>query len=236
MLRVDISFDEAHEVWFRKHVKSSAGDRRLLLERRSTNASGDEECAETRFLRDVWWPVYGELDSLIPEYEVVDGLGKTRYLDHAIVRYPVLADLEVDGYSAHQKDGSRWSFADDRRRDAGLRMLGWDVFRVAYSDVKDHPFACREMLRRWMEAVEPKKALKEQQMEEVTMLSMYQSPFTIGDVMRLLRISENPARAILKELVSKRVIAPAGKGDQRVRSYQICERYVKGRFSRFLKF
>jgi len=234
MLRAEISFDEAHEVWFRNHIKSSAGDRRLLLERRLSTS--DEESAETRFLRDVWWPVYGELDSLIPEYEVVDGLGKTRYLDHAIVRYPVLVDLEVDGYSVHQKDGSRWSFADDRRRDAGLRMLGWNVFRVAHSDVRDHPYACREMLRRWMEALEPRKSLKEQQMEEVIRLGMYQSPFAIRDVMRLLRISENPARAILKELVSKRIILPAGTGDLRVRSYQISERYVKGRFSRFLKF
>ncbi|WP_309118593.1 hypothetical protein [Paenibacillus sp.] len=236
-MELDQSFDEAYEVWFRKHLKESAGDRRLQLERRAAKADpNDQACAETRFLREVWWPVYGELESLIPEYEIVDGLGKTRYLDHAMIRYPVLADLEVDGYASHQKDASRWSFADDRRRDAGLRMLGWDVLRIAYSDVQAYPLACQQLLRRRMISIAPKATQKQEWVERVIQYSIYHSPFTIKDVMALLRISENPARKLLRELVGKQLILSAGTGDKRVRFYQKNDHYLRGRNPQVIKF
>jgi len=231
------SFDEAHDAWFRTHLRESAGDRRLQLERRAAKESADgEECAEKRFLRDVWWPVYGELESLVPEYEVIDGLGKTRFLDHAFVRYPVLVDIEIDGYGTHQKDASRWTFADDRRRDAGLRMIGWDVLRFAFSDVREHPLACQQVLRRWMEAIKPRISQKQEWVEHVVRLSIYNSPFSLVDVMELLRISEHPARRLLKELVLNQIILPAGSGEQRVRTYQKNENYLRGRKAQPIRF
>jgi hypothetical protein len=230
------SFDEAHDVWFEKHLRKSFGDRRLQLERRTLNEEETgEEAAEKKFLRDVWWPVYESLDLLIPEFEIVDGLGRTRYLDHAIVRYPMLVDLEVDGYGTHQKDASRWSFADDRRRDAGMRILGWDVLRFAFSDVLQHSLACQEVLKRWMESVTPKASL-EGRIQKVIQLSRYEAMFTLGDVMELLHISEHPARKLLRKLVGMKVILPYGSGEQRLRAYQRNEAFFRGREPRKVKF
>ncbi len=233
---MDQSFDKAHEAWFEKHYKASSGDRRLQLERRASSEDGEEVCAETRFLRDVWWPVFGDLEMLAPEYEVVDGLGKTRFPDHAIVRYPVLVDLEVDGYVSHQKEASRWSFADDRRRDAGLRILGWDVLRIALSDIRDHPYACQEMLRRWMEAVEPRETLKDEQLRRMISFGMFHSPFTLHDIMRLLRTTEYTSRKLLKELLDLQVLLSVGTGEERVTSYKLNEHIAKGLKPKFLKF
>ncbi|TLS53154.1 hypothetical protein FE782_07265 [Paenibacillus antri] len=237
MMEMERSFDEAYEVWFRKHLKESAGDRRLQLERRMSKGSPyDHECAETRFLRDIWWPVYGELESLIPEYEIVDGLGKSRYLDHAMIRYPVLADLEVDGYASHQKEASRWSFADDRRRDAGLRMLGWDVLRIAFSDMQAHPLACQQLLSRWMDSIKPKPTINQEWKEHIIQYARYHSPFTISDIMQLLRTSEHTSRKLLKELLALQVLISAGTGDKRVTCYRLNEQYLQNRKPQLLKF
>jgi len=206
-------------------LKESNGDRRLQLERRLNEEKSDGESAEKLFLRNVWWPVYETLEDVIPEFEVMDGLGKVRSLDHAIVRYPKLVDLEVDGYGPHQKNASRWTFADDRRRDAGLRLIGWDILRFAYSDVKENPSACQYLLKAWMARYEPLTREEEWTMH-VVRLGTYHSEFTLADVMQVLRVSEHLARAHLRTMMARRIVIQTNKGMKRIHCYSISEEYL----------
>jgi len=213
-------FDEAYAAWIAKHLSESSGDRRLQLERRLKEEAEGDESAEKLFLRQVWWPVYGNLHVLIPELEVTDGLGKLRSLDHAIVQYPKLVDLEVDGYGPHQKNASRWTFADDRRRDAGLHMIGWDVLRFAYSDVKQYPLSCQQLLKSWMARYEPVPK-EEAWTRHVVRLGTYHQEFTLDDAIRVLGVSDKPARDFLLRLVERGVVECCGVGRKRIRAFRL---------------
>jgi len=234
---VDKSFEEAHGLWFRKHWKESGGERRRLLERRvEKEEKFGEDAAEKRFLRDVWWPVFGCLDELHPEYETVDALGRTRFLDIAYIRFPLLADIEIDGFGPHLKNVSRYDFADERRRDAALGVLGWRVLRFSYDDVRENPLLCRELLRRWMEAAAPKEATEDAVREEVIRLGYYQSSFGISDVMKLLGWSENPARSLLKRMLADKMLVSLSGSVRRVHQYALHENYRRAYLSSIIRY
>ena len=41
---------------------------------------------EKQLIKEIWWPAFGNLDNLHPEYEVHDYEGGYRYLDLAFIR------------------------------------------------------------------------------------------------------------------------------------------------------
>src|SRR5690606_1278637 len=100
-MNLDPNFDRAYREWFEKHLHESAGDRRVQLERRWKEDRQGEEGGEKLFLRSVWWPVRGSFNDLIPEFEIVDKLGVTRFLDHAYMEHSTSHDFETDGYGPH---------------------------------------------------------------------------------------------------------------------------------------
>lgn len=221
------TFDQAHALWFQKHLNESTGDRRQLLERRwKKEQQYGEDAAEKRFLRDVWWPLYGSFEMMHPEYEIVDFLGRSRFLDHAWIHYPVLGDIEVDGYGPHLKHISRWNFADERRRDAGLQILGWNVLRFSFDDVKDNPLVCQHLLKHWMDGLTP-RSQADSWREQIIRLGTYHSPFSLPDVMRVLGISDKTALRLIRGLVFQQVLVPSSKGMKRIHDYSLHENYLR---------
>lgn len=223
----DSEFDRAYERWFRRHVNASVGERRRLLERRvEKEEKYGEDAAEKKFLRNVWWPLYGSLDRIVPEFEVVDFLGTTRFLDHAVIQYPLLADIEVDGYGPHLKNISRWDFANERRRDASLEILGWRVIRFSFDDVKDHPLDCQHLLRHWMERCFPGREEDDPE-KRVIALGRYQEVIGLKDVTKVLGVSVPTARKLLRTLVLNHMLVPLGTGAKRVHFYRLNENAVR---------
>ncbi len=52
--------------------------------------------------------------------------------------------VELDGYRAH---GTRSAFEADRARDARLKLEGWDVIRVTWRQIANHPGEIVDVLR-----------------------------------------------------------------------------------------
>jgi len=234
---MDKTFEEVHGEWFRRHWKESVGVRRRLLERRvEKREKFGEDGAETRFLRDVWWPEFGQLEDLHPEYETIDVLGRTRFLDFAYIRFPLLVDVEIDGFGPHLKNVSRYDFADERRRDAALGVMGWRVLRFSYDDVKENPLLCRELLKRWMEAAAPKEPTESVVRERVIRMCLYQTSFGINDVIRLLGWSENPARNLLRRMLADNVLVSLNGNRRRVHRYGLHESYRRSFLNPIMKY
>ncbi|MCI3920354.1 hypothetical protein MO973_08915 [Paenibacillus sp. TRM 82003] len=144
----DHDFEKAYAVWFERHLNESTGERRAKLEKRLRNErESGEDSPEKMMLRKLWWPLFGILENLHPEYEVKDFEGKDRFLDLAYIQYPLLIDLEGDGYGPHLKNISRYQFADERRRDSALIILGWEVIRFSYDDIRERPLECQQLLK-----------------------------------------------------------------------------------------
>lgn len=236
MRHMKLRFDEAYEVWFAKHLAESSGDRRdQLLRRRNQEKESGEDGAEKLFLRKLYWPLKGSLDKLIPEFEVIDGAGKVRFLDHAEVQYPKLLDYEVEGYGPHQKEASRWTFADDRRRTAALRLLGWESFHIAYSDIVQNPLASQQLLKRWLAQFEPKPQ-EVAWTEHLMRLALYHGEFTLGDVCRVLGVSAQPAREFIRKLISEGKVIAHSNGVKRIHCYKVSEECLRAAASEKIEF
>ncbi|CAH1205319.1 hypothetical protein PAECIP111893_02323 [Paenibacillus plantiphilus] len=64
-----MDFHENHKMWLDFHCRRRSGERRGRLER-------GHQHGELLFLRNVWWPLFGQLEHLHPEYEVTDWGGE----------------------------------------------------------------------------------------------------------------------------------------------------------------
>ncbi|WP_274364402.1 DNA-binding response regulator [Paenibacillus thermotolerans] len=222
---VMVTFEEAYEAWFRKHLAESKGERRRMLEEQRKKSEEDgEDCPAKLLLRNVWWPLFGNLDHLYPEYEVVDFMGRTRFLDIAYRPVPLLCNLEVDGYGSHLRDISRRACSDERRRDPCLEILGWNVIRFSYDDVKNNPRDCQHILRHWLRrwsGSAPRTSVELQLYEIVKLAVASNAPIRIKDVTNLLNITFKPAKSLLSQLVASNILVPASGGQSRIFSYKV---------------
>lgn len=71
-----MEFEKAHGQFINNHISRRKGERRARLERGHRHG-------ETLFLKNVWWPLYRNLDYLHPEYEVPDWRGRSYFGDFA---------------------------------------------------------------------------------------------------------------------------------------------------------
>ena len=76
-------------------------------------------------LKNIWWPLFGNFNNLHPEYEVIDYMRRSRFLDYAYIPNFVLIGLEGDGYEFHGRNLTREQFSYERNRDTFLTGLGW---------------------------------------------------------------------------------------------------------------
>lgn len=117
---VQNAYENAYETFIRCHKLGRAGESLRRLEE-------GHGYAEKLFLEQVWWPAIGHFDDLIPEYQVTDYKGGSRFLDFAWMRSPYRICIEIDGYGPHLKDSSRWQYADQLQRQNDLVLDDWIV-------------------------------------------------------------------------------------------------------------
>ncbi|HZG85073.1 hypothetical protein [Paenibacillus sp.] len=204
-------FERAFRTWFRHHAERSRGERRRrLLERYGE--------AEISFLRNVWYPAFGSLEGLSPEHEAIDAEGKTRFLDHAFFASGFMWDLEIDGYGPHLRDIDRRQFADERRRDVALQIVGWRVARFSYDDVVEKPWISRRLLERCLAL----PAERDAQTEALLYYAMARGgEITVGEARETLRKSDKPTLAKLRQLVRDGWLEPVSVEAKRVHRYRV---------------
>ncbi|MBQ4900536.1 hypothetical protein KB559_16995 [Paenibacillus sp. Marseille-P2973] len=133
-------FEEAHEIWIHEHLANRKGERRGRLERGHLHA-------EKLFLRNVWWPLRGNLEHLHPEYEVSDWRGRPYFTDFAWIPGYVKLMIEIKGYASHSRDMDRQKFSNELNRKTFLYAMGGHVISFAYDDVEQRPELCITLLR-----------------------------------------------------------------------------------------
>jgi very-short-patch-repair endonuclease len=179
--------------------------------------------AERLFLEQVWWPAIGQLDDLIPGYQVTDFKGGSRFLDFAWIRSPYRICIEIDGYGPHQRDVNRWQYADHLQRQNDLVLDDWIVIRFSYDDVKDRPRLCERTLQqvqgKWFGGYDQKYRLADLE-RFILHIAIQQEELVPGKVAEDLEISERTARKWLKSLVSRGLLVPLS-GNNRVRRYKV---------------
>ena len=135
-----MEFEKAHQLLLDRHLSIRTGERRGRLSR-------GHQYAEKLLLRNVWWPLFGNLDDLHPEYEVYDWNRKSQFLDVAFLPSYGKFGLECDGYQSHVKDMDRERFSYSLNRENYLNGLGWRIIHFSFDDVQNRPEICRMLLQ-----------------------------------------------------------------------------------------
>jgi hypothetical protein len=214
-----MNFELAHTEFIRKHEKQRRGE----ALRRLKEGHGHAECL---FLEVVWWPAFGSLELLSPEYEINDFKDGLRYLDFALISGNLRLAIEIDGYVPHLQKLSRAQFSDQLLRQNHLIIDGWKVLRFSYDDVKERPRTCIQLVQqfigRWHSG--ETKNMKQLSAEDKDILRFAMRmgrSFTPNEICNLLNIEKQKARKILHRLLDLCLLNPGGKGKERVRCYQI---------------
>ncbi|QQZ62157.1 hypothetical protein JI735_05820 [Paenibacillus sonchi] len=134
------NFEKEHEALVERHLSARTGERRGRLAR-------GHQYAEKLLLQNVWWPLFGNLDHLHPEYEVYDWNRKSQFLDLAFLPPYGKFGLECDGYQSHVKDMDREKFSYSLNRDTFLAGMGWRIIHFSFDDVQKRPEVCRMLLQ-----------------------------------------------------------------------------------------
>jgi hypothetical protein len=212
-----MSFESSYDKFIATQLQSRSGE----TLRRLQEGHGH---AEKLFLEQIWWPAVGHFDDLHAEYPISDFKDGVRYLDFAYIRGAHFVCIEIDGYSAHHRDLTRWQFADQLTRQNHLVLDGWKVLRFAYDEIKERPRRCQQLLLQmmgcWFYEKPPGPELTLEDREILRIAGQIHEPLLPKTVCERLGISKNHAGKLLRRLVQLELLQPAS-GTTRVRSYML---------------
>lgn len=215
---MSVGFDREHARFLERQIEESVGERRRRL-------TEEKRYAETLFLRNVWWPMFGHFQHLHAEWEVPDMWKGCRYLDFAYLLPPLRIIIEIEGFGPHAKNADRRKFEDDHLRAAALTAEGWIVLRFSFDTVNERPDRIRQVLMlligKWTGGGDTALALDELEKNIVRLAVRLQRPVTPKEVSESSGVSMRTAGRRLHRLTDKGVFRPLG-GASRVRSYELC--------------
>jgi len=211
-----MQFDLAYRQFLAYHTARRKGERL----RRLREGHGH---AERLFLETVWWPAFGNLRHLHPEYEIVDYDGRPRYLDFAYIRGSLRLAVEVDGYGPHVSRIDRHEFIRQLRRQNHLVIDGWAVLRFSFDEVLDHARACQQVLQQFMGRWSDDGAhagLNALERAVVQFAGASTGRVTPKQIRQHLGVGKHKAAKVIRRLVDLGWLEPAS-GRQRIRSYRL---------------
>lgn len=213
-----ISFEENYTAFLEHHLARRSGERQGRLERGHAHA-------ESLFLRNVWWPLRGNLEDLHPEYEVTDWRGRSYFADFAWL--PGNGELkllfEIKGYAAHVRDMDRQKYCHELNRETFLHAMGYQVISFAYDDVEQHPELCINLLRMVLSRYHPDQVpvtrglLAEKEL--IRLAVQLARPIRPVDVERHFELNHKTAVQMLHKVTAKGWMRPVyrGKGERIVK-------------------
>ncbi|MGO4108844.1 hypothetical protein [Paenibacillus sp. YAF4_2] len=219
-----VGFEEAHKQFLEKHTELRTGERRGRLVRGHNHA-------EKLLLQNIWWPVFGNLEHLHPEYEIYDWNRKSQFLDFAFLPPYGQFGIEVDGFQSHVKDMDRERFSYSLNRDTFLTGLGWTMIHFSYDDVLNRSDICKMLLQnvispRIIRGDVPNYSLLLPEKEVLRYAYRLGRWIRPKDVIDHLQIDFRTARKQLQSLTNKGMLKPVERGAS-IRYYQLTERALE---------
>ncbi|HZG78872.1 MAG TPA: DNA-binding response regulator [Paenibacillus sp.] len=214
---MDKGFAEAHARWLERHKQSREGERlRRLVD--------GHAYLEKAFLEKVWWPAFGTLDDLHPEYEVRDYNDGRRYIDHAYMPHGLRLALEADGFNPHVRDIDRWDHADNVLRDLHLSADGWTVLHFSSDVIKYRSRQAQQLLRQIVWGREIRAGADELSLEAreaLRFLKRNGGSAPPNEIAAHLGKCNRTVRKAMLELTRINLVLPAGPEAKRVRRYRL---------------
>ncbi|KWX78237.1 hypothetical protein [Paenibacillus jilunlii] len=127
-----MGFAEEHHKWLEYHKNRRSGERLDRLERGHRHG-------EQMFVERVWWPVFGHMDDLHPEFEVNDWRGRPYFVDFVWKPGQVKFAFEIKGYGPHVQNTDRTRYRQELNRETYLQISGYRVVAVPYDDLESAP-------------------------------------------------------------------------------------------------
>lgn len=212
-------FDEEYQASINLHLQARTGERQQRLKEGHNHA-------EALFLKQVWWPIFKNLNYLHPEYEVDDFKDGKRYLDFVYIRPGIRICFEIDGYGPHLRNISRWQFSDSLERQNQLVIDGWSVIRFSYDQVKEKPRRCQQIVQQiigqWLADELDYFSLTIVEKEVLRLALRKAEAIYPKEIEKYVNRSEKTVKKVLAQLVDKKLLIPAS-GNRRVRSYRVAE-------------
>lgn len=213
------TFEASYDAWIIHHVNKSTGERKRKLLRGIDHAP-------KLFLRNVWWPIFGQLLDLTPEFEVRDFKDGYRYLDFAWIYNGVEIAIEIDGFGSHWRDIDRWQFDDHLFRQNDLVLDDWIVFRFSFDAIKDHPRRCQQLILhakgKWsLETLVIPAVADPIDRAIVEFAVRTAGPFSASQAADQLGWNRVTISRHAKNLAAMGLLIPAGNSKQRNRLYKI---------------
>ncbi len=211
-----MNFEEAHALFISQHGAKRTGERRGRLERGHRHG-------EKLFLKNTWWPLWGNFDHLHPEYEVLDWRGRPYFADFAWLPGFVRLLIEIKGFAAHVRDIDRQKYCNELNRETFLYTMGFHVISFAYDDVEKRPDLCIALLRMAIDRYRPgrppvSRALLAEK-EIIRLAIQLARPIRPKDVAGHFELDHKTAVRMLQKLCEKGWLSPSlrGKGERIVR-------------------
>ncbi|KIL38584.1 hypothetical protein SD70_25585 [Gordoniibacillus kamchatkensis] len=213
------AFEAAHNAFIDSHLASRSGERKGRLLR-------GHIYAEKLFLERVWWPLFGSLANLHPEYEVYDWNRKSQFLDFAFLPPFGRFGLEIDGFQSHVKDMDREKFSYALNRDTFLTGMGWKMLHFAFDDVQNRPEVCRMLLQLVMSpytmrtpSVRNAELVEKEVLRFAWSLGRWIRP---KDIIDYMQVDFRTARKWLRSLTDKGWLRPIDRGGD-IHYYEVIE-------------
>lgn len=205
-----MDFEKAHEVWLNSHLRRRSGERKGRLER-------GHQHGEELFLRQVWWPILGNLENLHPEYEVMDWRGRSYFADFAWIIGELKMIIEIKGFGPHVRDMDRKRYCHELNRETFLQAMGYRVISFAYDDVADRPELCMTLLRmilsRYHAVVESNDLAVRAEREVIRLAFQLARPIRPKDIETQLHLNHRTAVRVLQGLCAQGWLTPVRSRD-----------------------
>ncbi|MFC5468363.1 DNA-binding response regulator [Cohnella suwonensis] len=213
-------FEADYGKWLEQQLFRCEGERARRLK-------GGLGHAEKEMLIQVWWPAFGKLRHLQPEYEVTDFLEGKRFIDLAYIRPPIKIAFEIDGFGPHLQRISRDQFSNQWVRQMHLLNNDWIVVRISYDDVRQRPRLWQQLIQQMMwrlfgESAEGAfETVSAAEKEIVRLAIRLGRPLKLPDVQLTVPCGYRMARATMDKLVRRQWFQSEGGGVRRMHSWRL---------------
>lgn len=213
-----VKFEVLLEQWHQENILNEKKQRRREYLEKGLGHGTIE------FLRTIWFPTFGNLNHLYPEWEVRDYNNNYRYLDLAYLPGSgAKGCIEIQGYGPHARDINVTRFKDLCWRHSLLALEGWTILPIAYLSIKEEPELCRQLMLAFVGkfiSIQVPSTFSSQEAEIIRYARRIPRPFSPIEIANHLNISDRHARRILQHLLNENIITVAS-GNKRLRTYRL---------------
>lgn len=216
-----MGFAEEHQRWLEYHKKRRTGERLDRLDRGHRHG-------EQMFVERVWWPIFGKLDDLHPEYEVADWRGRPYFVDFVWKPGQVKFAIEIKGYGPHVQNTDRTRYRQELNRETYLQIAGYRVVAIPYDDLESAPEQTISLLKALLTpcllktSSEEAASLSRIERDMLRMASRMNGMIRPVDVVKGLGIDPRTVKKNLNSLCDKGKLKPVLlQGSNRICRYEL---------------